>query len=140
MFLELSPIYPFLSALLQIFKNWWWILLFFILWKPFLFLYWWWRLDGFLKKQHWVLLEIKLPKEILKPIRAMEVVFSSINGAVYQPPDLWEKWIDGQVQLSIGLEMVSIDGQPHFFIRTPKQYRDSVESNLYAQYPEIEII
>jgi len=140
MFLELSSIYPFLSTLLQIFKNWWWILLFFILWKPFLFLYWWWRVDGFLKKQQMVLLEIKLPKEILKPIRAMEVVFSSIHGAVYQPPDLWEKWIDGQVQLSIGLEMVSIDGQPHFFIRTPKQYRDSVESNLYAQYPEIEII
>jgi hypothetical protein len=140
MFLELSPIYPFLSTLLQIFKNWWWILLFFILWKPFLFLYWWWRVDGFLKKQQMVLLEIKLPKEILKPIRAMEVVFSSIHGAVYQPPDLWEKWIDGQVQLSIGLEMVSIDGQPHFFIRTPKQYRDSVESSLYAQYPEIEII
>lgn len=140
MFIGLSPIYPFLTTLLEILKNWWWIPLFFILWKPFLFLYLWWRVDGFLKKQQMVLLEIKLPKEILKPIRAMEVVFSSIQNAIYQPPDLWEKWIDGRVQLSLGLELVSIDGQPHFFIRTPKEYRDSVESSLYAQYPEIEIV
>ena len=137
---EVSSINSFITVLLQIFENWWWLPLFFILWKPFLFLYLWWRVDNFLKKQQSIMLDIKLPKEILKPIRAMEVVLSSIHAAIYQPPDLWEKWIDGQVQLSLGLEMVSIDGQPHFFVRTPKQYQDAVESSLYAQYPEIEII
>ncbi|MDP1538548.1 MAG: hypothetical protein Q8M00_00770 [bacterium] len=139
MFLELSSIYPFLTALLQILKNWWWVLLVFILWKPFLFLYLWWRILGFLARQRSVLLEIKLPKEILKPIRAMETVLSGIQGAMYHPPDFWEKWIDGQVQLTFGIEMVSIDGDSHFFIRTPSKYRSSVESSFYAQYPEIEI-
>jgi len=138
--IDFTLLYPFLNVLWQILKNWWWIILFFVLLKPFLFLYRWWRVDGFLKRSRWILLEIKLPKEILKPIRAMEVVFSSIQSAIYQPPDMWEKWIDGQVQLSLALELVSIDGQPHFFIRTPVQYRDSVEASLYAQYPEIEIV
>src|SRR3989338_8621237 len=69
----------------------------------------------------------------------MEVVLSSIQAAIYQPPDLWEKWIDGQVQLSVCLEIASINGEPHFFVRTPKQFQDSVESSFYAQFPEIEI-
>lgn len=139
MSVEISFIYPFLAVAWQVVKNWWWLVLPFVFWKPFLFLWWWWRVDGFLKKQQAILLEIKLPKEILKPVRAMEMVLSSIQAAIYQPPDLWEKWIDGQVQLSVGLELVSIDGQPHFFVRTPKQFRDAVESSLYSQYPEIEI-
>jgi len=132
-------IYFFLTAALKIIQNWWWVPLPFILWKPFLFLYLWWRVDNFINHQQMVLLEIKLPKEIQKPIRAMEVVLSSIHAAVYQPPDLWEKWVDGQVQMSVALEMASINGEPHFYIRTPKQYRDAVESSLYSQYPEVEI-
>ncbi len=124
----------------QFIKNWWWVFVPFIFWKPCLFLYLWWRVDSFLSKQTMVLLEIKLPRELQKPIRAMEVVLSSIHAGIYQPPDFWEKWIDGQIQLSLGIEMVSIDGQPHFFVRTPLQYKDTVESSIYAQYPEVEIV
>jgi hypothetical protein len=128
-----------LTIVAQLINVYWWVPLPFFLWRPFKFLWLWWRVDGFLSKQSAVMLEIRLPKELLKPIRAMEVVLSSILAAAYQPPDLWEKWIDGQVQLSVGLEIASINGEPHFFIRTPKPYRDAVESSLYAQYPEIEI-
>lgn len=127
------------SAIFQFIKTWWWAPLPFILWGPFKFLWLWWRVDIFLSQQTSVVLEIKLPKELLKPIRAMEVVLSSIQASIYQPPDLWEKWIDGQVQLSLGLEIASINGEPHFFIRTPKGFRDAVESSIYAQFPEIEI-
>ena len=127
------------TIIVQIINIYWWVPLPFILWRPFKFLWLWWRIDIFLSQQRWILLEIRLPKELLKPIRAMEVVLSSIQATIYQPPDLWEKWIDGQVQLSICLEIASINGEPHFFVRTPKQFRDSVESSFYAQYPEIEI-
>jgi len=129
----------FFAIILQLINTWWWVPLPFILWRPFKFLWLWWRVDIFLSQQRWVLLEIRLPKELLKPIRAMEVVLSSIQAAIYQPPDLWEKWIDGQVQLSVCLEIASINGEPHFFVRTPKQFQDSVESSFYAQFPEIEI-
>lgn len=134
-----ASLYLILTSVWQILKNWWWIPLPFILWRPFLFLYNWWRIDWWLSQQKSVILEIKLPKEILKPIRATEQVMASIHAATYQPPDWWEKWIDGQVQLSTSFEIASIGGETLFFVRTWKQYREAVESSLYAQYPEIEI-
>jgi len=120
-------------------KNWWWVFLPFLFWKPFSFLYRWWRIDSFLSQQKPVLLEIKLPKDVVKPVRAMEQVMASINAAIYQPPDPWEKWVDGQVQLSISFEIASIGGETHFYVRTWVPYRESVEASLYAQYPELEI-
>ena len=134
-----SPLYFVPTTFLEILKNWWWVLLPFVLWKPFLFLWLWWRIETWLGQQRWVLLEVKLPKEVLKPIRAMETVMASVHAVLYQPPDWWEKWIDGQVQLSINFELASVDGVPHFYIRTPVQYRAAVESSFYSQYPEIEI-
>lgn len=110
------------------------------LWRPLLFLYLWSRIEHFLSKQKAVILEIKMPKEIIKPVRAMEQVMASIHGAVNAPPDLWEKWIDGQVQLSVYFEIVSTGGETHFFIRTPAVYRDSVEASIYSQYPQAELI
>ncbi len=129
----------FLYYFWQILKNWWWVIIPFILWKPFLFLYLWWRNDEWIKKQRMVLLEIKLPKETLKPIRAMEQVMASLHAAVYHPPDWWEKWIDGQVQLSLSFEIASIGGETHFFVRSGAAYRDAIESSIYSQYPEAEI-
>jgi len=130
---------PYLKIIWQIIKNWWWLPLPFILWRPFLFVWLWWRIDKFLAKQRMVLLEIKIPKEVVKPIRAMEVVMDGLHQTLYQPPDWWEKWIDGQVQLSYSFEIVSIGGETHFFIRVPNKLRDSIESIIYGQYPEVEI-
>lgn len=124
---------------LQIIKNWWWVPAPFILWKSVKFLYLWWRTNLWQDKQKSVIFEIKLPKEILKPIRAMEIVMAGIHGAAYHPPDWWERWIDGQVQLSVYFEVASIGGETHFFVRTWQPYRDAVESSIYSQYPEAEI-
>ena len=92
-----------------------------------------------LSKQKSIMLEIRIPKEILKPTRAMETVLNSMRQTIYAPPDWYEKWIDGQVQLSYAFEIVSIGGEPHFFVRTPADIRDSVEAALYSQYPDAEI-
>ncbi|MFH1671680.1 MAG: hypothetical protein ABH889_02835 [Candidatus Portnoybacteria bacterium] len=132
-------IYLILQYFVSAVANWWWLILPFIFLKPLLFLYRWWRVESWLSKQKIVLLEIRLPRDITKPIRAMEGVLSSIASATFQPPDFWEQWIDGQVQLSISLEIASINGTPHFYIRTPASYKDAIESSFYAQYPEIEI-
>ena len=134
--LELSLIF---GQVWQIIKVWWWVLIPFLFLKPFLYLWLWWRIDLWLKKHKFIILEIRLPKDVLKPIRAMEVVMASFHGAVYHPPDWWEKWIDGQIQTSISFEIVSIDGEPHFFIRFLPQYRDAIESAIFSQYPDAEI-
>lgn len=130
---------PVLGPVWLFIKAWWWIALPFILWRPFAFLWRWWRVDSWLKKQKSVMLEIRIPKEVLKPIRAMETVLNSIRQAIYAPPDWWEKWIDGQAQLSFAFEIVSLGGEPHFYIKTPADLKDPVEAAIYSQYPEAEI-
>ena len=131
---------PILKPAWQIFKLWWWVLLPFIFWKPFLYFWLWWRNEiWYATVYEPILLEIRIPKEVVKPIRAMESVMAGLHGVVYHPPDWWEKWIEGQVQTSLSFEIVSIDGEIHFFVRIHKSYRDGVESAIYSQYPEAEI-
>ena len=130
----LVPVWDFIKA-------WWWLPLPFVLWKPFSFLWLWWRTDGFLKRTKFVLLEIRIPKEVLKPIRAMEMVIDGLWQVVFDEPDWWEKWIDGKIDpsLSYSFEIASIDGEPHFFIRIPESNRETIEATIYSQYPEAEI-
>jgi hypothetical protein len=131
---------PVLQVVWETIKMLWWLPLPFILWLPFKFLYLWWRNEYWLSKEFRpVILEIKIPKDSLKPIRAMEAVMASIHSAITQPPDLWEKWIDGQVQTSVAFEVASLGGEIHFFVRFNFPYRDAVEASIYSQYPEAEI-
>lgn len=137
----LAPILsPILSPAWQIFKSWWWLPLPFILWKFLSYFWLWWRgIDVWLPKQKFILLEIKMPKEVLKPIRAMETVMDNIYQIFHESISWWRKWIDGVLQLSCSFEIASIGGEPHFFIRIPQEKRDAIESVIYAQYPEAEI-
>jgi hypothetical protein len=86
-----------------------------------------------------VLLELKLPREILKSPRAMDTVLSSLN--ISSGESTWHKrywW--GATRPWWSLELVSLEGTIHFYIRTRENQRRAVESFFYAQYPEIEII
>jgi len=127
------------SYLWQIVKAWWWVPLPFLLWKPFSYFWLWWRMEEFFKKQKSICLEIKIPEESLKPIRAMESVFAGLHQSFWDPPNFWEKWWDGKVVLGFSLETVSIGGQTHFYIKIPEERRDVVEACIYSQYPEAEI-
>lgn len=91
--------------------------------------------DSTIKK---IVLEVKIPKEILKPIKAMEHVFAGFH-AIHDVITWREKWLEGQFQLGFSLEIVSIDGEVHFYIRTYEPLRGIIESNIYAHYPEVEI-
>ncbi|MEX0931600.1 MAG: hypothetical protein WDZ88_02505 [Candidatus Paceibacterota bacterium] len=85
-----------------------------------------------------VLLEIRLPREISKSPRAMELVFISL----YQGGSTshLETWLEGKVRPWFSLELVSVDGQVHFYIWTHEKYRKLIESQIYAQYPNVEIV
>lgn len=85
-----------------------------------------------------VLLEIKLPRTITKTPLAMELVLQSL----YQPDKRtwYEYWWKGAVIPWFSLELVSIEGNVKFFIRTPSKYRKYIESHIYAQYPDIEVL
>ncbi len=140
---ELASFTQFLASILspiwQIIKEWWWLPTPFILWRPFNFLWRWWRTDIFVSKTPQIMLEIKMPKDVLKPIRAMEVVMAGFRQTLYDPPDWWEKWIEGKINLSYSFEIASFGGETHFYIRFPESGRDSIEAIIYGQYPEAEI-
>lgn len=96
------------------------------------------RRAQFFAKQTYVLLEIKRPKDVFKSPRAMEFF---LNG-LYQPfgeGNWYAKWWKGGARPWFSLEIVSINGEVHFFIWSRKSYKSSIESNLYSQYPGVEI-
>ncbi len=127
----------------QIIKNWWWLFLPLILWFPARYFYFWWiRWEVWYPKKKWILLEIKPPREILKPFSAMENVFSMLWGIINMPN--WrETWCSGVLPLGGGLwfsfEIVSFGGEIHFYMRIPDDFRNTAETVIYSQYPEAEI-
>ncbi|MDP3995889.1 MAG: hypothetical protein Q8P74_01440 [bacterium] len=135
---DLSSAYPFLATLWQIFKNWWWIPLPFLLWPHVVFLYHYYIKENWDNKVKKIILEIRIPRETIKPIRAMDQVFAGFH-AIHDIATWREKWVEGVFQLGLSLEIVSIGGEIHFYIRTPEMFRKLIESNIYSQYPEAEI-
>ncbi|HEY4505381.1 MAG TPA: hypothetical protein VJG67_01705 [Candidatus Paceibacterota bacterium] len=89
-------------------------------------------------KQTYVLLEIKLPREIFKSPRAMEFCIAGMWQMIGEG-NWFEKYWKGMVRAHFSLEIVSIDGVVHFYIYTKKGHKNQVEANLYSQYPGIEI-
>jgi hypothetical protein len=50
-----------------------------------------------------------------------------------------EEYWQGAVWFWFSLEIVSIDGQVHFYIRTPSRIRGLIETQMYAQYPQAQV-
>jgi len=91
----------------------------------------------YVKNIKWVMLEIKLPREIFKSPRAMEIALGGLYNT--STGSLIDKYIKGRVMVWSSLEICSFGGTIKFFIRTPEINRNMIESYLYAQYPEVEI-
>jgi hypothetical protein len=97
------------------------------------------RQENFIMNIKWVLLEIQVPRDVIKSPAAMELIFSN---ALYHKSlkGFWEEYMIGAPWLWFSLEIVSIDGKVHFFIRTPTRIRDLVETQIYAQYPQAKVV
>lgn len=94
----------------------------------------------FLSKQKMSLLELRLPKEITKSPLAMELLFSALHITNGDSSNMWDKLTNGKSRPGYSLEIVSVGGQVHFFIRTRTFYKKFVEAQMYAQYPGIEVV
>ena len=136
--MELETVY-FINIFWDIIENWWWVFLPLVLYRPLLFFWRWWRMETWLFAQKKVLLEIKMPKEVLKPLRSMEQVFTAIWGNMLDPADWWEHWFEGKSLDTVQLEMVSLGGESHFYVRCNAPRRNAIEASIYSQYPEAEI-
>ncbi len=94
--------------------------------------------QDFISGIEFVLLEIIPPRDVLRSPQAMELF---ITNALYH----WsmkggkEEYWQGAVWFWFSLEVVSIEGQVHFYIRTPSRIRDLIETQMYAQYPQSQV-
>jgi len=93
----------------------------------------------FMRKIKWVTLEVRVPKDILQTPRAMEEVFSSMYATYSYGIKFWDKWWEGKIEKWISFEMVGMNGGIYFFIRTPADFRNLIESSIYGQFPGVEI-
>ena len=85
-----------------------------------------------------VLLAIDVPKENEQSFKAVEQIFATLSGA-HKDPNLTEIYLEGEFQLNFSFEIVSIDGYIQYMVRTPKRFRNLIESAIFAQYPDAEI-
>lgn len=84
------------------------------------------------------LFEIRIPKDIQKSPLAMEIIFGAMQAtgaATYT-----EAYLDGKVKGWFSLELVSVEGQIHFYIWSSEpKFKKILEAQIYAQYPSVEI-
>lgn len=93
----------------------------------------------FISKIKWDILELRPPRDIIKTPKSMEQIFSTFYGIYSGAPKWHEKYLDGQIDLWLSLEMVGRGGGTRFYVRCPSKFRNLVESAIYAQYPDVEI-
>jgi len=129
-----------LDSIITVFLNTWWIFAPFILFPIFESTWIFWKQEEFKHHLDWVVLELRIPREIKKNPKAMEQVFTAVHALRNAPGDFKEKWLDGEVTRWYSFEMVSIGGEIHFYIRTYSKQRDLVEAAFFAYYPDVEIV
>lgn len=139
-----SDIFTIFISLWQAISFFWWIILpimfwyiFKIAWKDFVSVK---SENSWLKSQSWAYLEIIPPREIERGPKMMENIFTGITG-VLTSYNTFEEYIKGAFWHDrFSAEIIGEEGKMRFIIRAQKKYRNLVEANIYAQYPDAEVL
>lgn len=92
----------------------------------------------FIFTKKYILLEIKIPREVAKSPKAMESILAGIHGT-RRLGNLAEQWWDGWITAWFSLEIVGDETGVHFYIWTSDFFKRALEAQIYAQYPSAEI-
>ncbi|MDE2001068.1 MAG: hypothetical protein KGI60_00705 [Patescibacteria group bacterium] len=127
------------QSIARVFSVSWWIVVpaaLFFIWRDF----WVWGKNRLWKLSiPWVLLEIKIPRNILKTPKAMENIFSTLHAVYASDPGFEDKYFKGSDLLWFTFELIGYGGGVHFFVRCAKPHRNLIESAIYSEYPDAEI-
>lgn len=134
-----KDIEPFTGYAAAIFQFVWPIALFFIVFAIAKSFWLAWRQSIFEKTVNWAMLEIKIPREIMKSPQAMEQVLKSMYNLDTYPSTPGDKWIAGQYPVPYAFEMVSFGGEVRFFARVPLVFKNTIKTIFFSHYPDIEI-
>jgi hypothetical protein len=66
-----------------------------------------------------------------------EQIYAALHG-IGENYDFWD-WLAGRTQPRISLEIANVKNKIQFFIWAPKRFKNVIESQIYAQYPDVEI-
>jgi len=92
----------------------------------------------FFLKEGFAMVEIKLPKETMKSPASMELFLTALHQTSGEGDWYARYWL-GKTRAWFSLELVSIEGQIHFFIWMRKSFKNFISTSLYAQFPGIEV-
>jgi len=93
----------------------------------------------FLRGIKWVVLEIKVPKDVLKTPKAMEQIFAAAHTPYTYGIKAYDKYIKGAEEKFMSFELVGRAGETHFYLRVPAELRNLMESSIFGQYPNAEV-
>jgi len=97
------------------------------------------RQNKFVAHWEWQVLAIDIPALNIQTPMAVEQMFNQVSGA-FNHVDITEKYWHGFKQQWFSFEIISIEGYIQFLVRTEKTFRDLVETAIYAQYPDAEVV
>lgn len=136
---QISPTLDSLRIIFNFFSGFWWVFLPLLLFFGLIGAFGAYTRLKYIKAIKWVLLELKIPQDPGKSPKATEQIFAALHG-ILPPPIKWHaKFFKGKMVDWFSFEIVGIAGEPHFYVRTPEQYKKLVQSQIYAQYPDSEI-
>jgi len=92
----------------------------------------------FIFSKKYILLDIKVPREVAKSPKAMESILAGLHGTRRLGNKI-EQWWDGWITAWFSLEIVGDTSGVHFYIWTQEFFKRVIESQIYAQYPAAEI-
>ena len=92
----------------------------------------------FIFTKKYILLEIKVPREVAKSPKAMESILAGIHGT-RRMGNMLEQWWDGWITSWFSFEIVGDERGVHFYIWTNAFFKRMLESQIYAQYPSAEV-
>jgi hypothetical protein len=121
----------------------WWFWLFFLLFKIARSSWLYWKNTVFeqteLGGKGAVVLEMKIPREVLRSPRSMDQFFQAMAYVRNAEGNLGEKYVDGEVTLWQTYEIVSFSGEIHFYIRMKRKQKMLLEAAMFSYYPEVEL-
>jgi hypothetical protein len=129
---------------LSVFAVYWWLILpvpfwyiFKIVWFDYVAFY---GADSWNGKFKWTMLEVIPPRDIERGPKPMENIYAGLTGVISTHSN-FDIWLNGAFRQDyFGVELVGEEGRVHYYIRLLKKHRNLVEAQIYAQYPEAQIL
>lgn len=124
-----------IGAILNFFLQWYiWLpivlILSFLTWRNYR------KVEAELPEVESDLLILEIPKTNDKQELAAEQLFASLHGILRDKSELK---LNNGIQEHLSFEVASVNGQIRFYTWVPKTLRSFVESQIYAQYPTVQI-